>query len=599
MALLPSHPFASPVRASPAHATPAHAETAALRALVGQLSARLDSVRALTHARSNLERLAEAAEVEGAAAALPPRLASTAFTRERLLAEGGPRLVLTFTNGARLDFARSWAAHAAAVGLRGAFVGATDGEAEARLVEDGVPTFRVNASLSPREWGWGGAAFHALGPVKVGTVRQAVAWGFEVIVTDTDALVLRDPWPYVSRWADAGFLTTSDHLGNTSSDGGLETHGAIHSAFNIGYMLFRPSALPLIEAWYSSVMQNPLSRWDQGEFNSIARAGWDPLNTKGLSDPRLFWSYKQRVVGGVLPISLFCGGHSYFISQYPQRMGLRPYSIHTTYQYGGAPGKRHRLREAGVWVDAPAYYKPPGVLQYLPDLPAALVRPPGGMDTAGHIRLVDHQLKQLASAFALARLLGRVLLLPALVCGYDKYWGPLSDDGMIPGAPAFAAPIHHCPLDHMLEPAALDLEHTARESSFLQHPSLPEGFNASRAATSLNVGTNVEEARLEAARLQRFGEKVLLIRNLPQVNVLASPLLPPPLRAKVMQQLGNAGGSWCCRPRKDPPSMPQHHGFRLLDPEAVSKYEQPSYVEEKGARAMQVIRKSDFLTGPL
>ena len=28
-------------------------------------------------------------------------------------------------------------------------------------------------------------------------------------------------------------------------------------------------------------------------------------------------------------------------------MGWQPYSIHTTFQYGGAPGKRHRLREAG------------------------------------------------------------------------------------------------------------------------------------------------------------------------------------------------------------------------------------------------------------
>ena len=29
----------------------------------------------------------------------------------------------------------------------------------------------------------------------------------------------------------------------------LETHNGIHSAFNIGYMLFRKSALPLVEEW--------------------------------------------------------------------------------------------------------------------------------------------------------------------------------------------------------------------------------------------------------------------------------------------------------------------------------------------------------------
>jgi len=29
-----------------------------------------------------------------------------------------------------------------------------------------------------------------------------------------------------ARWPDAGFLTTSDHLSNTTVDGGLETHQA-------------------------------------------------------------------------------------------------------------------------------------------------------------------------------------------------------------------------------------------------------------------------------------------------------------------------------------------------------------------------------------
>jgi hypothetical protein len=55
-------------------------------------------------------------------------------------------------------------------------------------------------------------------------------------------LVLREPFAYVARWPDAGFLTTSDHLGNTTYDGGLEDHRGIHTAFNIGYSA-RPRAL--------------------------------------------------------------------------------------------------------------------------------------------------------------------------------------------------------------------------------------------------------------------------------------------------------------------------------------------------------------------
>ena len=62
--------------------------------------------------------------------------------------------------------------------------------------------------------------------------------------------MLRDPFPFMQRWPDAGFLTTSDHLGNTTDDDGLETHAAIHTAYNIGYMFFRPSALPLVDEWH-------------------------------------------------------------------------------------------------------------------------------------------------------------------------------------------------------------------------------------------------------------------------------------------------------------------------------------------------------------
>ena len=458
-------------------------ENQRLKERISELQSHLDTTRSLTHRRSNRERMAAAMDADAAVdsdaapepsdplgSSAPGAYASTEFTKERFLAtvpestNGARQLLLTFTNGARLDFALNWARHVQAIGLDGWFIGATDSDALTHLLTEGIPTFRINTTLPEGEWGWGSPSFHALGPHKVHMVQQTLRWGFEVIVTDTDALVLRDPWAYMARWPDAGFLTTSDHLWNTTSDGGLEDHRGIHSAFNIGYMFFRKSALPLVEVWLESVLSNPVTKWDQGEFNALARQGWDPVNTKGLSDPRLFWSYKQRVIGGVLPLSLFCGGHNYFVSQFPQRMGWKPYSIHTTFQYGGAHGKRHRLREAMVWIDPPSYYDPSGgVLHYTPDVPEKLLRPSGGMTTAAHIRLVEHQLKQLANGFALAQLLGRVLVLPPLICGYDKYWGSLSEDGMIPGGPKFAAPIFHCPLDHVLEPYALHLDVTGRE----------------------------------------------------------------------------------------------------------------------------------------
>ena len=37
-------------------------------------------------------------------------------------------------------------------------------------------------------------------------------------------------------------------------------------------------------------------------------------------------------------------------------MGVEPYIVHQTFQYGGVKGKRHRLREAMLWHDPPEYY---------------------------------------------------------------------------------------------------------------------------------------------------------------------------------------------------------------------------------------------------
>ena len=103
----------------------------------------------------------------------------------------------------------------------------------------------------------------ALGPHKIEMIYKSLTWGLDVIITDSDAFILRDPFPFMARWPDAGFLTTSDHLGNTTGGQGLESHGGIHTAFNIGYMFFRSSSLPLVEEWRRVILEQPEERWDQ------------------------------------------------------------------------------------------------------------------------------------------------------------------------------------------------------------------------------------------------------------------------------------------------------------------------------------------------
>jgi len=75
-----------------------------------------------------------------------------------------------------------------------------------------------------------------------------------------------------------------------------------------------------------------------------------------------------------------------------------------TYRYAAAAGKRHRLREARVWIDPPAYYDPPGgLLAFDIDQPERLVHPAGGMSVQGHIELINHQLAQVRDGLARTR----------------------------------------------------------------------------------------------------------------------------------------------------------------------------------------------------
>ena len=61
---------------------------------------------------------------------------------------------------------------------------------------------------------------------------------------------------------------------------------------------------------------------------------------------------------------------------------------------------------------------------------------------------------QVRAALLLARRLQRILILPKLVCGLDRFWAP--HNGTIPGSDTML-PIDPCPADHVL-----DLEHMAR-----------------------------------------------------------------------------------------------------------------------------------------
>ncbi len=94
-----------------------------------------------------------------------------------------------------------------------------------------------------------------------------------------------------------------------------------------------------------------------------------------------------------------------------------------------------------------------GYLSYTPDIPANLLANAGPntndftlKNVQGHFALINYQFTQLRNAMALATILGRVLILPPLWCGLDRWWAPHT--GRIPPS-EFKLPFL-CPADHVL-----------------------------------------------------------------------------------------------------------------------------------------------------
>ena len=53
---------------------------------------------------------------------------------------------------------------------------------------------------------------------------------------------------------------------------------------------------------------------------------------------------------GVLPVALFASGHTFYIRNLAEALGLEPYAAHNNFQFSGLEGKRHRFREALLWT---------------------------------------------------------------------------------------------------------------------------------------------------------------------------------------------------------------------------------------------------------
>lgn len=446
----------------------------------------------------------------------------------------------TFANAAQLDFALSWHQHLSLLGLgRSALLGATDEATNRGLSAAGARCFPLKSSIGADEAKWGSPGFSHMGRTKALLVRTLLELNATLLFADVDVVFLRDPLPYLGRQlaAHAQLLFHTDGFGSSpeaiaAQPPGLETPSfGITPEMNTGLFLMAPAAAALAAAWCAALdADGAFSNWknDQQALNQLLRRGLVAPPAGGAR--KLMAAYGGSLQLGLLPNHLFPSGHLFFIQRALHRLGATPVAVHLTFQNCDQSGKRHRMREGGLWlVDdvAPHFLPAGGLLSYEPDLPPELTSrfgesklPPRNLRLSDqlvqdHFALVNHQLAQLRSALRLALLLNRTLVLPRFVCGLETVTNfahrgirCLGSNGCRMALP------YYCPADHVLRmhywrgvmPQLPALQIGYREWSLLEnfHSRDPEALAAHYSPDStLRVRVRASTAR----PCDRCGEK--------------------------------------------------------------------------------------------
>ncbi|CAH9080754.1 unnamed protein product [Cuscuta epithymum] len=403
-------------------------------------------------------------------------------------------IVVTFGNYAFMDFILTWVKHLTDMDVNNLLVGAMDTKLLEALYWKGIPVFDMGSHMSTVDVGWGSPIFHKMGREKVILIDAVLPFGFELLMCDTDMVWLKNPLPYIARFPEADILTSTDQVAPTVTDDSLDIWQLVGAAYNIGIFHWRPtdSSKKLVKEW-KEMLINDDSIWDQNGFNEIIHRQLGPSVD---DDSGLFYAYDGNLKLGLLPASIFCSGHTYFVQMMYEQLKLEPYAVHTTFQYGGTEGKRHRLREAKVFLDPLEYYNPPGgFLSFRPSIPKSLLLD-GENNIESHFSLVNYQIKQIRTALSVASLLNRTLVMPPLWCRLDRLW--FGHPGVLVGSMTRQPFV--CPLDHVFEVNIMLKELpeeefgpgiSFREYSLFENPSMPREVKESR----LDVQLCREESR--------------------------------------------------------------------------------------------------------
>ena len=396
-----------------------------------------------------------------------------------------------------------------------------------------------------------------------------------------------------------------------------------------------PKALPVWSAGWRDLLSNPNEAFDLSargaEASALAaahNASAHNASARGAASylsERLSEGTAADRIGPMpmafklapLPARHFCSGHLFWEQQGLARRDCM--TVHTTFVEGGNRGKLWRFRDAGLWLlEPPSHFEPSTSAKYLafeppePPAPAHLAplinktrcpkyvgphAPCAYTDKykAGwlvpdalamsprlrqHLELVRRHIHALRDALALSLSLGRVLVLPRLLCLCDRSEGPLVLQQCKYEASELPTPFV-CPLTHIFDivrfasiapdmgSAGSNLEGVAtvtfRESSFFTNPLTPAHVRTNHT----RVRVAADAAAMQAAR-ERGEAAVLLgtsdVQALATLGPSSAFAHAPVLRLEraegvfggfvdgrqraafeaMIQQSSMLSGSWCC-----------------------------------------------------
>ncbi|GAB4853801.1 hypothetical protein Ancab_017995 [Ancistrocladus abbreviatus] len=181
-------------------------------------------------------------------------------------------VIVTFGNFAFAHFIFNWVKHLTDLGLLNLIVGAMDTKLRGFLYFWGIPVFSMPGNLGTED----------------------VAWGS-------------------SRYPEAYLLASTVQIAPTVSGDILEHQVA--ADYNKGVSHWRPteSSKKLVWEW-KEMLSKDEKIWDQDAFNQLVQANLGPSvdNESGL-----VYGFDGNLKLGILPASIFCSGHTYFVQAMP------------------------------------------------------------------------------------------------------------------------------------------------------------------------------------------------------------------------------------------------------------------------------------------